>query len=333
MNEQDNLQDIIKKVREASLKAQKEKGPKLRQLHSKSHGLVQASLIVEENLSEDYQVGVFAAPGHEYEAWVRFSNASAPERRGVLQADTVGDARGFAIKVNSVEGDFVPSDEQGTQDFVFINHPIFFLPDVQGYIDMAQLRGLKQKQEAGETLSADEIQALQALAQKLAPSLAIGEEIRQKKVGNPLNIGYWSTTPSRFDNRFIKFSVRPHNLETPPCQLPDSPNYLREAMISHLTEAGQSSSFDFLIQFYVDEDMTPIENPMKEWKVRWEKVATLTIPPQEFDSDERKQFDESLSFNPWHTLQVHEPAGSINLARRSIYEAGTQARREAATAE
>jgi catalase len=316
---------ITEKVLEASLIDQRDKGPDLRQLHAKSHGLLIGNLVVEENIPDKCKVGVFAKPqGHDI--LVRFSNSSSPakegEQKGILQPDTIGDARGMSIKIQHVEGETVDSDEAGTQDFVLINHPVFFLPDVQGYIDFA---AFKKLMASGEQVPPE-------LLQKLAPSLKIGGEINQKRIGNPLCIEYWSTTPYKLGSSFIKFAVKPHNLEVSPESVTDlPPNYLRSAVVNFLTQQQQTSNFDFYVQFFVDETKTPIEDPMEEWKesdAPFIKVATITILPQEFDSDERKALDESLSFTPWHTLPVHEPVGSINLSRRRIYQEIAKARRQ-----
>lgn len=318
-NENDRQSVLTDAVLAASLQEQKIKGPKLRQLHSKSHGLIGGKFAIEKDIPDRYKVGVFAKP-LEYDIWIRFSNASSPQEIGVLKPDTEGDVRGMAIKLKNVEGNKVPSDETDTQDFVFINHHVFFLPDVQGYIDLGEFR----------KAMAQKITPTPELAQKLAPSLAIAGEMNNKVIGNPLCIQYWSTTPYKLGSHFIKFSVKPHELEATPSSIPDSPNYLREAMVAQLTQDRKEFTFDFLVQFYVDESKTPIENPMQEWKELdspFIKMATIYIPPQEFDSVERKELDESLSFTPWHTLPEHEPVGSINLSRRKIYQEVAKARR------
>ena len=53
--------------------------------------------------------------------------------------------------------------------------------------------------------------------------------------------------------------------------------------------------------------------------------------PPEFPSlvgiTERLTFSEHLSFTPWHTL-AHEPLGSINQARRIVYETISSLRHE-----
>ncbi|ELS00456.1 catalase [Xenococcus sp. PCC 7305] len=314
---QEKLTDAIL---HSSLEKQQKTGPKLRQLHPKSHGLVSGKFTIEENIPEKCKVGVFAQ-SNEYDIFVRFSNGSPPKELNVLHPDQKGDVRGMAIKLNNVEGDKVPSDENDTQDFVLINHPVLFLQDVQGYIDLGKFQAL-----VGEGQDPDP-----ELAKKLAPSFAILEAINGKVIGNPLSVQYWSTTPYKLGSNFIKFSAKPHEIEAKPSSIPDSSHYLREAMVNHLTTEQKQSTFDFLIQFYVDDEKTPIEKPMQEWEEEvspFIKVATITIPPQTFDCDERKEFDESLSFTPWHTLPEHEPVGSINLSRRKIYQEISKARRQ-----
>ena len=304
-----------------SLKEQQAKGPNLRQVHSKSHGLVSGKFIVEEYLPDSRcKVGVFATP-QEYDIWVRFSNGSSPKELGIFKPDTEGDVRGLAIKIKNIEGEKVPSDEVDTQDFTLVNHHVFFLPDVAGYIDFGKFR---KARESGEPLDPE-------LAKKLAPTLAMLGEMNSKVIANPLCIQYWSTTPYKLGSNFIKFSVKPHNIETPPTSKSDSPNYLREAMVTQLTNEKKEASFDFLVQFFVDEEKTPIENPMQEWKQEdspFIKLATIKVPPQEFDNVDRKKLDESLSFTPWHTLLEHEPVGSVNLSRRKIYQEMAKVRRE-----
>src|SRR5262249_60516548 len=59
------------------------------------------------------------------------------------------------------------------------------------------------------------------------------------------------------------------------------------------------------------------------------RVATLTIAPQEFESDAQMAFAENMTFNPWHTTAEHRPLGRINEARRDIYLA-MQAQRHGA---
>lgn len=299
----------------ANLKDQQEKGPDLRQVHAKSHGLVWGEFIIENDIPEILKVGVFAKP-ENYPIWVRFSNASGPEKRGKLKSDREADVRGIAIKLMNVEGKKALDDEEKTQDFILINSSIFFIQNVQGYVDLAK---------AGSG------QADPDLLQSLQPTFAILQEITSKEVTNPLFIQYWSTTPYKLGSHAIKFSVKPQLVDAASNSKSDSENYLREAIVNYLTDEGKEAKFDFLVQLYVDEEKTPIENPMQEWKEEdspYVKVATVRIPSQKFDFEERKRLDEGLSFNPWHTLPEHEPLGSVNLARKKIYQEIANYRRE-----
>ena len=82
------------------------------------------------NLPDELAQGLFAHDG-VYPAVVRFSNSASQP-----QADAIPDGRGMAIKVLGVKGDMVLADEQGgpTQDFVMINHPVFFARNVKDYL-------------------------------------------------------------------------------------------------------------------------------------------------------------------------------------------------------
>jgi hypothetical protein len=302
-------------ILEIDLKGQAQKGPDLRQVHAKSHGLVWGEFIVENNIPETLKVGVFVQP-KTYPLWARFSNASDPEKRGKLKSDHEPDLRGLAIKLLNVEGKKVLDDEQETQDFILLNLPTFIVRDVQGFANLTKA-GIGQA-------SPEELQSL-------APTFEILKEATSKQVANPLLIQYWSTTPFKLGSHVIKFSVKPHQQEDIPTSLPSSDNFLRESIFNFLTEDKQEAKFDFLVQLYVDDEKTPIEDAMQEWKEEdspFIKLATLRIPAQKFDFEERKRLDEGLSFSPWHTLPEHEPIGSINLARKKIYQEIAKFRRD-----
>ncbi|HCF27370.1 MAG TPA: hypothetical protein DEV81_09270 [Cyanobacteria bacterium UBA11049] len=100
--------------------------------------------------------------------------------------------------------------------------------------------------------------------------------------------------------------------------VPDSDHYLGKAMVNYLTIDKKNAYFDFMIQLQPGDDPKLVEDPTIPWDETvspYIKVATIEIPTQEFDTPERKQFDQSLSFTPWHTLPEHEPLGSVNEAR------------------
>jgi hypothetical protein len=59
-----------------------------------------------------------------------------------------------------------------------------------------------------------------------------------------------------------------------------------------------------------------------------QKVATIRIPRQVLDTPEQNAFDEALSFTPWHSLPEHQPLGSINRARKAVYQATSEQRHQ-----
>ncbi|OUL32036.1 catalase [Nostoc sp. RF31YmG] len=301
-------------ILDIDLKVQAEKSPDLRKDHPKSHGLVWGEFKIEDNIPELLQVGVFAQP-KTYPIWVRLSNASSAQKRGKLASDLDPDVRALAIKLLQVEGQKVLDDEQETQDFLLINHPVFFVRDAQGFANLT-------KASVGQA-NAEELRSLQSTFEVL-------KAVTSKQVANPLLIQYWSTTPYQLGSQSIKFSVKPHQqdiLGSPPT----SETYLREAVVEYLTEKGKDATFDFLVQLYVNDEKTPIEDPMQEWKEEdspFIKLATIKIPSQKFDFEERKRLDEGLSFMAWHTLPEHAPLGSVNLARKKVYQEIVKARRK-----
>ena len=73
----------------------------------------------------------------------------------------------------------------------------------------------------------------------------------------------------------------------------------------------------------------PIEDPTIPWKEHaspFRKVATIRIPAQDLTSKARKDFAESLSFTPWHSLPDHRPLGGINRVRGAVYDAVSKLR-------
>lgn len=300
-------------ILDIDLKVQAQKGPDLRKDHSKSHGLVWGEFIIENNIPESLQVGIFSQP-KTYPIWVRFSNASEAEKRGKLKSDLEPDIRALAIKLLDVEGEKVLDDEKETQDFLLINHPVFIVRDAQGFANLT-------KASIGQA-NAEELRSLE-------PTFEVIKAIVSKQVTNPLLNQYWSTTPYQLGSNSIKFSVKPHHQDTSG-SIPNSETYLREAMVKYLSEDGLDATFDFLVQLYVNDEKTPIEDPMQEWEEKnspFIKLATIKIPAQKFDFEERKRLDEGLSFMPWHTLPEHAPLGSVNLARKKVYQEIVKARR------
>ncbi|MCB1326488.1 MAG: catalase family protein [Spirochaetales bacterium] len=278
----------------------------LRDAHPKAHGCVQADFQILDGLDEHYRYGLFAAP-RSYHAWIRFSNGSL-----VPQPDAKGDVRGMAIKLTGVPGPKLMPDENQTQDFLLINHPVLPVGDPGEYADLFDL--------AFQGRPMSYMFSLNPFAWKLG---ALSEiiAIRTKKIPSMLGIRYWSTTPYRWaNNGAVKYSARPCEAST--ATVPDDPtdNYLREVMIAHLE--GRDACFEFMVQPQTDAVAMPIEDPAVEWSEQlspFVPVARIVIPVQNFATAPQDQFCEDLSFSPWHSVAAHQPLGGINRVRKSVY--------------
>lgn len=281
-----------------------------RDAHPKMHGLVQAELIVHDNLPPTYRVGVFAAPT-TYKAWVRFSNAS-----GKAQPDSKRDIRGMAIKLEGVPGDKL-SDEPDCathQDFLLISTDVFLCDNLQTFDGMVgAMQGSLWRKVSFFGCNLGVVWRL----------------LRAFKVfANPLSIRYFSSTPYLLGEHPVKYCATPVAAGAAPVPSHPGDNFLRDAMAAQL--AGQPAEFIFGIQRQTDSRSMPVENAAKRWDEAaspFEAVATLRILAQNFDTSQRNQQGEDMRFSPWHCLALHRPLGSINRARRVVYHGISQLRR------
>jgi hypothetical protein len=289
----------------------------LRDAHAKAHGCVRAELSVLPTLAPELRHGVLSEPGKTWQAWMRLSNGNA-----LQQFDNVGDARGMALKLLDVPGDkLLASDRNATdQDFVMINHPVFFVRDV------AEFKQFFAAKASGKRVLAFfpswdprswELRHLIIALQTLAPALA-----------SPVATTYNSITPFKLGPHHIKYRVIPAPQDCPSYQLPDQnqdlPNFLRSALHQQLALDRMPACFALQVQRQNPQHYMPIEDTSVQWDesiAPFETVATIKVPGQDFDSTEQNLFCDNLSFNTWHSLPAHRPIGGINRLRKDVYEA------------
>lgn len=270
--------------------------PTLRAFHPKMHGLVKAWFDIPQDLPSNLQSPLFV-PGKSYEALVRFSNGSR-----IVSSDKKKDLRGIAIKIIGVPGIKVLEHEQHavTQDILLANYPIFppgtFHGTVKGII--ATSGNIFKKLFFALTHLGVVIKALKSATH----------------CENLLNETYFSQVPYHYNQDFVKFILKPTTqLESVTTKDPD--NFLKERLIHNLTD--HAAAFDLYIQSRTEGD--PINDASAEWKGTLTKVASLRIIQQLFDKPSQNALGETLSFNPWHSVQEHIPAGDIGKARKEIY--------------
>ena len=304
------LAQNIAQVIEKSIREQYTAGNALRDAHPKAHGCVRAEFHVSKNIPAQFAKGVFI-PDQSYQAWIRFSNAS----NDASSADIDKDARGIAIKILGVSGEkILESEKQATtQDFIMINHPVFFANDAKRYLSFMH-----------DVNSHNMIRKLHipfALGFKGTMN-ALGA--RNSQIANPLYTRYWSMVPYQLglgnDRQAVKYSVRACSVTAN--NLPKNPShdFLREALKNTLQQTD--ACMEFLIQPRTSSKML-VEDSMTEWDEKaapFYQVATIHIPKQNFDTPEQNKLCENLSFTPWHALPAHKPLGAVNRMRKIIYE-------------
>ena len=302
------LQEMVNAMKGGAAKPSGPNGVGLRQGHAFMHGCVKAVFTVDANLPESLKVGIFKNEV-SYPAWLRFSNASATP---VKTADSAPDMRGLGIKLMKVPGEKILETEKDaeTQDFSFLTNPTFTSRNVAEFSGFVKAVSNPDQAVQGAYFGNPE-------NGPLLGRLGAANKVHR----HLLEIIYWSTTPYRFggEGSAIKFQIKPSDTTQLEIVSDTDENYLRSNLVKTLSE--QEVRFDFFIQFQENVETEPIEDPTVEWKTPFIKVATITIPVQEFDTEEQNKMGEGLSFSPWHSLPEHAPLGGINRARKPLYEA------------
>lgn len=328
----------------------------LRGVHTKDHGCVKATFTVLDKLPNHLRVGVFAEPGHRYDAWIRFSNADvkiAPDselKDGVIAHGS----RGMAIKLLGVSGSpLMPTKEPLTQDFLMINSPVFAFANVEDYEALSKVllenkdsplpffakRILKKPDGKPDLSDPTSARAFRSAGIAARIKSAVVEEDSgafQPPPLSPLDNTYFSAAPFLFgDDRVMKFAAKPAApMAGSPTDVADE-DYLRTALHKRMTAAGaQDIVFEFQVQIRSASSVagkldTEIEDACVVWKESehpFETVAIIAIPPQDINTDERRTECEQLVFTPWHGLAEHRPLGGINRLRRDVYEASSESR-------
>lgn len=285
------------------------RGGARRDAHPKAHGCVKAKFNVLPGVPAGLQAGVFR-PAQTYDAIIRFSNGS-PNATG---DDGSGDTRGMAIKVLDVAGEklFADPAHPAAQDFILISSPYFFVNGSAGYTEFFRIIN------NGGLLSLFKLPFILGLGGTINASKMLSQ-----KIDNPLNVDYYSVTPYQLgeasQKQVVKYSTKPCDA-VPEGQPTEGPNFLRHAMQDHLQKG--SACFIFRVQPRPDESYS-IEDVISEWpedEAPFIDVARIEIPQQEFDTASQNAACESMSYNPWHSLEAHRPLGTVNRMRRVVYE-------------
>lgn len=313
----------------------------VRGVHPKDHGCVTAKFKVLDDLPEAYLAGVFAKPGREYKAMIRYSNADVLNR-----ADTRDDkhgSRGMAIKLLKVDGDrLIAKDEPMTQDFLMVNHPVFAFANVEDYEALSRAILASENGAAFfRKLRDPDADVKDPAFLRMRKSFGIVSRIQSLKVdgekgayqpppASPEENVYFSGAPYLFgSDRAMKYSVAPVEAQSATVPDVDARDYLRTALAKRLScPDTKEIVLEFRVQIRSKADLkgklaTEIEDACTEWKEPFVTVAQITIPIQDIDDAAAKLRCENLFFTPWHSLKEHQPIGGINRLKLGVYEASS----------
>jgi catalase len=327
-DEADDIQTVIHYLREILKNTQLKTHQFRADVHVKTHGYAKAELRVLPNLPNELAQGLFER-NQTYEAVVRFSNASSQ-----IQPDAVPDGRGMAIKVYGVTGEtiLVDGSQAPTQDFVMINHPVFFARNVKDYLRLEKIVAESDENvlsAAQQTITAGNWNPLYwHWHEMLTAATIVG-----KLPGHPASQTYFTMSPIRFGNYVAKCRVKPigdiqasyHDLMT---KLATESDAMR--LVLEETLRNQEALFEFQVQLRTSERTMPIEDPTIAWpesESPYRTVGHLLLPRQEIGPLLHADEFKNLAFNVWHALTAHQPLGGINRIRRWAYQISANWRR------
>jgi hypothetical protein len=290
-----------------------------RGFHVKSHAGLRAEFRVLDDIPPEAKHGVFKS-ARIFPAWARLSNGFS-----VAQSDWFPDLIGLAVKLRGVEGPKLLDGEEhaDSQDFLALNHRYVPAdgPEDLVVISAAAANLLTAPVKMAQSLGWAETLRIIGWTLRWTP-----RRIRLRSVATE---HFHSLSPITIGPHAVKYMWRPRqgDMASPPgasCR-----NIFRDDLRRRLAEGA--IGFDFLVQFYVDDEKTPIDGAYA-WAPEdapFVKLAELTIPACDLDSEETKRQEVYLagaSFNPWHAIAEHRPIGNIQRARRLIYHASAKYR-------
>ena len=296
-----------------------------RALHTKLHAGLIAEFRVLPDLPEHARFGVFSEP-RVFPAVVRFSNGESFNK-----PDRKAQPWGIAIKLFGVAGSKLLDDqkEAATQDFLATSHSVTstvhhvrqFIAFIESAIEAEHTHSLLP------VLLARKLGVYETARIMLDLLLSVGFS----KVRSVATEHYFSPAPIKCGPYAVKFTVQPaEGTKQPATMRRQTDDFLREELAVRLRE--DDLMFDFAVQFYVNESLTPIEDSSVQWKSRhapFVTVARLRVPKCDLSDPQTKVLSEKidrLSFNPWHATEDHRPLGNVMRARKIAYQMSSEYR-------
>jgi hypothetical protein len=274
-----------------------------RALHRKQLAALRATLEIPAELPAHAKQGIFAIK-NKYDAWIRLSNG------GFNRApDSTPDIRGFSIKVLGVTGPAALGGEAVSQDFAMINHEHFSSATSEDFTTVVTTGG----STPGKIL-------LRLLKNPgLIPQLRTVQTALKEPFSGFATQDFFTAAPLAFGPYAVrvKLAAASDRVNT---QASD------DWAIDIYQRIPQSPLvYDFQVQFFTDEQHTPIEDASVNWDAPYLTVGRLTIPRQHAEPAFSEEV-EAAKFDPWNALVDHRPLGEVMRARKVAYFASQQHR-------
>jgi hypothetical protein len=322
-DETQTMQGLIDQMTRIQNVTYKDGGHALRGVHAKSQGLIEAQLVVVDGLPAHLAQGLFARAG-SYPVVMRFS--AVP---GDVLDDAVSTPRGLAVKVIGVDGPRLSGSEAATtQDFVMINGPAFGAPNAKKFLGTVKLlAGTTDKAPVLKKVLSTALQGIEKVVEAVGGKSPTLISLGGHPETNILGETYYTQTPFLFGDYIAKLCVAPSSagleaLTNAKVDLSDRPNGLRQAVVDFFATHG--GEWEVKAQLCTNLESMPIEDASVAWpedESPYVTVARIVAEPQAAWSHERSRtVDDGMAFNPWHGLAAHQPLGSINRARKQVYE-------------
>ena len=328
-DEADDIQRVVQALELILARSHAKSGQFRADVHVKTHGYSQGEFRVLPNLPNELAQGLFEHDG-VFSAVVRFSSAASQP-----QPDAIPDGQGMAIKVLGVEGGMVLPDEQRgrAQDFVMINHPVFFARNVKDYLRLEQVLVQADDNSLATMKGALTGGDWNPLHWHWREMLAVAR-IAGQLPAHPASHTYFSMAPIRFGKYVAKYRAKPagdrHDSYLDLVKRLGSEADAKRLALEE-TLRTQEVLFEFQVQLRISEKTMPIEDASVEWpesESPYRTVAHLLLPRQEIGLLRQQDAYKDLSFNVWHALASHRPLGGINRVRRRAYALSSAWRRQ-----
>ena len=319
-DEGDDIGRVVQALRALLQRDREKTGHFHGDVHVKTHGCAVGEFRVLPNLPPELAQGLFHNE-RAFSAVVRFSNSASQP-----QPDVIPDGRGLAIKVFGVDGDQQASYEDSgrTQDFVMVNHPVFFARNVKDFLRLEKVLVSANDNPlvtVAEGLTGGDWNPLRWHWREALTAVQIAGHLP----AHPASNTYFSMAPIRFGQYVAKYRVQPAG-EVPgtwldlASRLGTQPDAMR--LMLEETLRSQQLLFEFQVQLRTSAETMPVEDATVEWpesESPYRTVALLLIPRQEINTPHQKSLSQQLTFNVWNAIADHRPLGGINRLRREVY--------------